>query len=63
MIIVLNKFDFLTISLRNWTKKCLRLNDIFTILAHDNVFIRILFWNTTKPLHVTPISNSLSEES
>lgn len=54
---------FLTGSFLICTKNCFRLNDILTIFAHEIILIRILFWKTTSPLAVTPICNSLLDES
>jgi hypothetical protein len=40
-------------------KNCFLLNEILTILDHEKVLIRTLFWNTTRPNDVTPSCMSL----
>lgn len=37
----------------NLTRKRFRLNEIFRILAHENVLIRVMPWNTAIPIWAT----------
>lgn len=53
----------LTCSRRSCIKNCFLLKEILTIFDHENTLIFMPFWNTTRPIDVTPNCISLFVES